>query len=218
MKTFSIMLALCGLALARERPSDDEITRQAEEACGRLENILMDKCKTSAKHCVDDAFNRNIPEIKRGNEVFWSYIQDCTIRRSASTVHGYCVNCKGGNGPRSADGKFEEDFDGFLTFDCRLRENKDPANNVAPQGPLLTGSYGASGSPSPAPKLPWKESGQWALECGLHEYREEQCGTERYCKLFDEGLNDGAYKNSQECFDAHERQPLDPDRIIFPDN
>ncbi|KAK9445139.1 hypothetical protein VB005_00246 [Metarhizium brunneum] len=193
MKSFSIMLALCALALARERPSDGEITRQAEEACGRLENIHVDKCKTNAKHCVTDSFNRNITEIKDGDKVFWSYIQDCTIGRSVSIIygdspknfaavlpdtrifciaphegnmkcvsfrynesqeqckertchspheladicvkHGGCVNCKAGNGPRSADGKFEESFDEFLTFDCRLRENEDPANSIPPQEP-----------------------------------------------------------------------------------
>ncbi|EXU94576.1 hypothetical protein X797_012352 [Metarhizium robertsii] len=71
---------------------------------------------------------------------------------------------------------------------------------------------------TPAAKLPWKEPGRWAPECGHMAFSEEQCGTESYCKLFDGVNNDGAFKSSKECLEAHEPKPLVPDRIVFPDN
>ncbi|KAM3564172.1 hypothetical protein MY1884_000914 [Beauveria asiatica] len=81
MKSLSIVLAtLAASALARDFPSDDELNRQAERICGRLENIDVDKCKSDTKHCVIDALDRKVPdEIERGDEVFWGFILSCTV-------------------------------------------------------------------------------------------------------------------------------------------
>ncbi|OAR01839.1 hypothetical protein LLEC1_05990 [Akanthomyces lecanii] len=75
------------------------------------------------------------------------------------------------------------------------------------------------GEQQAAAKLPFLEPGQWALDCGFRSFDDESCGTERYCKGFDEspapfGI-EGSYANSKECFDAHEprepsKQPSEP--------
>ncbi|OAA74853.1 hypothetical protein LEL_06841 [Akanthomyces lecanii RCEF 1005] len=68
-------------------------------------------------------------------------------------------------------------------------------------------------------KLPYKEPGQFSIDCGFRGSDEETCGTDWYCTAFDEspkplGL-DGPYESSKECFDAHEprepnQQPAEP--------
>ena len=65
-------------------------------------------------------------------------------------------------------------------------------------------------TPTPGQKRPWIELLDYGMvfNCGFTENREEKCGTEIYCGLFDsERLHDGAFKNSKECFDAHVPKP-----------
>ncbi|KAM3549854.1 hypothetical protein ARSEF4850_008636 [Beauveria asiatica] len=107
MKSLSIVLAtLAASALARDFPSDDELNRQAEQICGRLENIDVDKCKSDTKHCVTDALDRKVPdEIERGDEVFWGFIRSCTV------AHNFNID---GDSPKN----FVASFDDSLRFVC----------------------------------------------------------------------------------------------------
>ncbi|POR38758.1 Uncharacterized protein TPAR_01046 [Tolypocladium paradoxum] len=72
-------------------------------------------------------------------------------------------------------------------------------------------------------KLPWQEPSQFSFECGFKGIDEKTCGTEAYCQRFDEYNespvgHDGQFKTTKQCFDAHEHQPLDPDRMYFPED
>ncbi|QLI71886.1 uncharacterized protein G6M90_00g084540 [Metarhizium brunneum] len=107
MKSLSIVLVtFAALALARDPPSDDELNRQAEKICGRLENINMDKCKSDAKDCVTSALDRKSPsEIENGDEVFWRHIRECTVSRN---ING------NGDSPKN----FVAAFDDSMRFIC----------------------------------------------------------------------------------------------------
>ncbi|KID81639.1 Trypsin- protease [Metarhizium guizhouense ARSEF 977] len=82
-----------------------------------------------------------------------------------------------------------------------------PTSSVLPEGTPTTGQ-----------KRPWIEPINYGIVsgCGFTENREEKCGTEIYCGLFDwSALHDGAFKNSKECFDAHVPKPEEA-RASFP--
>lgn len=95
MKSLSIVLAaFAALALARDPPSDDELNRQAEQICGRLENINMDKCKSDTKDCVTSALDRKVSaEIEKGDEVFWRHIRSCTVSKNINGNGNVSSNC-----------------------------------------------------------------------------------------------------------------------------
>ncbi|KAM3548437.1 hypothetical protein ARSEF4850_009413 [Beauveria asiatica] len=107
MKSLRIVLAtLAALALARDPPSDDELNRQAEQICGRLENINVDKCKSDTKDCVTSALDRKVPaEIEKGDEVFWRHIRSCTVGKNL-------------NGDGDSPKNFVAAFDDGLRFIC----------------------------------------------------------------------------------------------------
>ncbi|EXU95137.1 hypothetical protein X797_011781 [Metarhizium robertsii] len=56
--------------------------------------------------------------------------------------------------------------------------------------------------------LPWKHAATLLgfIECGFKGGDEEQCGTERYCNLFDTQKSSD-YKSAFQCFKAHEEKP-----------
>ncbi|KAH0598142.1 hypothetical protein MHUMG1_04514 [Metarhizium humberi] len=73
-----------------------------------------------------------------------------------------------------------------------------------------TSSVLPEGTPTPGQKRPWIELVNYGIvaSCGFTENREEECGTEIYCGLFDwSPLHDGAFNNSKECLDAHVPKP-----------
>ncbi|EFY87346.1 hypothetical protein MAC_06581 [Metarhizium acridum CQMa 102] len=57
--------------------------------------------------------------------------------------------------------------------------------------------------------LPWREPGQFASLCGSSKFTDEDCGTEMYCKAFDniKNVTDRKFTSSKQCFDAHEPKP-----------
>ncbi|KJK79369.1 hypothetical protein H634G_04960 [Metarhizium anisopliae BRIP 53293] len=78
-------------------------------------------------------------------------------------------------------------------------------NPISPTSSVLP-----EGTPTPGQKRPWIEVLNYGIvaSCGFTENREEECGTEIYCGLFDwSPLHDGAFKNSNECLDAHVPKP-----------
>ncbi|KID84804.1 hypothetical protein MGU_07954 [Metarhizium guizhouense ARSEF 977] len=67
----------------------------------------------------------------------------------------------------------------------------------------------AAHEPNPNPKLPWKEPGQFASLCGSSKFTDDDCGTDMYCKAFDDikNVTDRKFTSSKQCFDAHEAKP-----------
>ncbi|KAK9445141.1 hypothetical protein VB005_00248 [Metarhizium brunneum] len=286
MKPLSLVLACACLSLAKVHPSEDEINRQAEITCGRLENIDVDKCKRDAKSCVASSLKRNVSaEVERGDEVFWHIIQGCTMGGSINfrgdspknfgafldgndvriicktlkkgtlldcveiygqdikeygqdvqerceewgcrmplelpdvcAENGGCDACKSGFGFKSGGsseggdgGDSLEDMVPFrvnLAFSCSLRK-KDFITKSTKQRPLETHPAQYSRCDKKRDQkfeACWEKSRPYGFEVCHKEGQDE----------FEKCT--GAFNNSKETFDAHEPQPLDPDRIVFSDN
>ncbi|RDA88986.1 hypothetical protein CP532_0614 [Ophiocordyceps camponoti-leonardi (nom. inval.)] len=57
--------------------------------------------------------------------------------------------------------------------------------------------------------LPWTEGEDETRTCGIYGWREETCGTQRYCDAFDlePEMADGRFDSTAECYAAHEDAP-----------
>ncbi|PHH73653.1 hypothetical protein CDD80_3658 [Ophiocordyceps camponoti-rufipedis] len=67
------------------------------------------------------------------------------------------------------------------------------------------------------PRLPWVEASEVSgltQDCGYWDFTESECGTERYCEAYDDGVKiektDFLFRNMKECLDAHEPKPSKP--------
>ncbi|KAF5132727.1 hypothetical protein E5D57_003346 [Metarhizium anisopliae] len=85
---------------------------------------------------------------------------------------------------------------------CNLFDNQKPNSDYK-------SAFQCFQSHEAEPKLlPWKHAATLLgfMECGFKGGDEEQCGTERYCNLFDTQKSSD-YKSAFQCFKAHEEKP-----------
>lgn len=85
MKYFILLLAACGsLAARREYPSASDISRHAQEICGKAENIDDEQCKRGFDYCVKEYMARERKKKGRttiSDEQFWYTMGRCGIRK-----------------------------------------------------------------------------------------------------------------------------------------